>query len=126
MDATKTISYRRWRKRLLEKGLLNAEIARDESFKVPVAVKTAPAEEDFLLELGEMKLKMLSFNKRSDSSKAKELIKELEREYHKNEVFRKEKVAELKKMIKNGDYQVSGKEVVDKWFPEDSASESLE
>ncbi len=44
-------------------------------------------------------------------------MKSLEEEYKKNAIFRKERVAELKKRIQNNQYQISGQAVVDKWFP---------
>jgi len=125
MDSTKTISYRRWRKRLLDKGLLSIELAVDESYKAPPAFKVLPRDEAIYRDQGEMDLKMNAFNKRDAEMQAQRLMKELEREYQKKDCFRKDKVAELKQLIKSGNYQVSGKDVVDKWFPEDSATESV-
>ncbi|NTV52045.1 MAG: flagellar biosynthesis anti-sigma factor FlgM [Candidatus Firestonebacteria bacterium] len=46
------------------------------------------------------------------------MLKILEREYRKTETFRKDKVSEIKKKIKQGLYRVPGKLIVDKWFPE--------
>jgi anti-sigma28 factor (negative regulator of flagellin synthesis) len=126
MDPTKTISYRRWRNKLAGKGYLSLEPFGDESYKAPHR-----SAEDVGTEIqdpiqGETKLKKYCAKKRCDELQMQQLIKELEREYRKNDCFRKDKVANLKRLIKAGQYQVPGKAVVEKWFSPPSGPESRE
>lgn len=59
--------------------------------------------------------------KRVNEKEFKKLVHELKKMCEKERFFRKDKVAKIKKLIKNKQYHVSGKQVVDKWFPDDSA-----
>lgn len=124
MDPTKTISYRRWRNKLAGKGFSTFEPIGDQSFRASAKAKRSPWEDAVEGDRENMKLRMFAFNRRMDEMETRKLMKNLEREYRKAESFRKEKVAKLKQSIKNGKYRVSGKEVVEKWFPEVSASKS--
>jgi anti-sigma28 factor (negative regulator of flagellin synthesis) len=45
------------------------------------------------------------------------LLKFMEREYRQSELFRRDRVLEIKKLIQKGQYHVPGKQVVEKWFP---------
>jgi len=67
---------------------------------------------------------MYSFQGQSDELAMQHLIKDLEKEYRKTDCYRKDKVANLKRLIKQGLYHVPGKALVEKWFPEPPASES--
>jgi anti-sigma28 factor (negative regulator of flagellin synthesis) len=108
MDPTKTNSYRRWRNKLSSKGFSRTFLSTDASFKGAGSGRLKDQKAN----------KILPFNSLEDEIEVQALLKELEREFRKSEYFRKEKVAEIKNMIKKGIYLIPGKMVIDKWFPE--------
>jgi anti-sigma28 factor (negative regulator of flagellin synthesis) len=124
MDSLKAISYRRWRKRAENKGLSNR------CFGVGQTSPTGAERWDgvrFDFESGDsenMKLRRFAIDHCLDEKQTRKLVKELEREFDKTVVFRKEKVAELKRKIRSGEYQVSGRAVAEKWFSESSEAKS--
>lgn len=124
MDPTKTMSYRRWRIKLAEKGISNIIQALDESFKEIPQVANTPEPKFNRPHQNKNRRYLSAFEDRLNETDTQKLVKHLEKEYRKTSVFRKEKVNQLKKLIKNGLYHVPGKAVVEKWFPEDSESET--
>lgn len=125
MDPTKTMSYRRWRIKLAEKGISNIIQAMDESFKENPQVANHPdSQPDRFRAQDKIRLHFSAFDDRLNEADTQKLLKQLEKEYRKTSVFRKEKVAQLKKLIKNGLYHVPGRAVVEKWFPEDPEKET--
>lgn len=108
MDPTKTNSYRRWRNKSVPKGFSRTFMSTDDSFK-----KLNPEFSGFEKSEKSPILKPLG-----EETEIQSLLKILEREYRKTETFRKDKVSEIKKKIKQGLYRVPGKLIVDKWFPE--------
>jgi len=107
MDPTKTNSYRRWRNKLNSKGFSKTFMSTDDSFKPahPAAAGSMKQEKGSLL------------RKMGEETEVRTLLKTMEREFRKSEIFRKDKVAEIKSLIKQGQYRIPGKMVVDKWFP---------
>lgn len=124
MDPTKTVSYRRWRKKLAEKGYSGDPLQENPSFfaENPAAGRVGSDADGGDME--NQKPTMFAFNRHVDDAQAEKLIKNLEREYRKTAYFRKEKVAELKRRIASGQYAVPGREVVDKWFKDIPESKS--
>jgi hypothetical protein len=45
-----------------------------------------------------------------------QLIRNLEKEYHRTDFFRQDRVIELSAKIKHSEYHVAGKDIVEKWF----------
>ena len=60
---------------------------------------------------------MFQAHRPENEPKNKKEMKMMEKEYKKTVIFRKERVAEIKKRIQSNQYHVSGAAVVDKWFP---------
>jgi hypothetical protein len=108
MDPTKTNSYRRWRNRVIPKGFSRTFLSTDDSFKQENSV--APGRS--LGANGSV------FKSPGEVAEIQGLLKTLEAEYRTAVAYRKDKVQEIKKRIKQGLYRVPGKLVVDKWFPE--------
>ncbi|MEW6517119.1 MAG: flagellar biosynthesis anti-sigma factor FlgM [candidate division FCPU426 bacterium] len=75
-------SFRHWKKKLENKGVLKNGRRRQPAPKIPAA-----------------------------------LLRSLMDAYTRADCFRREKVMEIKGRIARGEYHVSGKDVVDKWFP---------
>jgi hypothetical protein len=123
MDPTKTISYRRWRNQIANKRLFGADPTANGSFE-PSQRQLGPTREA-KVEQGQLGLKLKKYcaQQRGDELEMQRLVKELEKEYRKNDFFRKEKVAEFKRLIKLELYHVSGKALVEKWFPQFPESE---
>jgi hypothetical protein len=103
MDPTRTISYRRWRNKMAGKSFFGT---------VPTAGGSGKPGKQQLYPKGE-----------GDELEMQRLVKELEQEYRKSDLFRQEKVAEFKRLIKLELYHVSGKAIVEKWFPQFPESE---
>jgi len=126
MDPAKTISYRRWRNKLINKGFFTKELGGSKSFRVSTKLKRSSGEEAMERDARNLKLRMVAFKRRISERGMQKLVKRLERELHKSRTFRREKVENLKQLIKSGQYQIPGRKVVEKWFPEPPASKSRE
>ncbi len=107
MDPTKTHSYRRWRNKLASKGFSKTSLSMDASFKGSASGRLKDEKGN----------KILPFNSADDELEIQSLLKTLEKEFRRSEVFRKERVEEIKNKIKKGTYKIPGKMVVEKWFP---------
>jgi anti-sigma28 factor (negative regulator of flagellin synthesis) len=118
MDVTQMLSYQRWRNRLERKGLSRIGSIADESFH-PLALRHASAllEKETDSNSGERFI-MFNFPDRPDEKETRRTVEELAKICKKDKGFRKERVEELKRLIKNNEYHIPGKRVVDKWFPE--------
>ena len=120
MDQIQMISYRRWRNRLIKKGLSEIGSTGGESFKsVAKKIKKYLTEENILNYNEKKGLTSLDFDKKIKNKEINRLVKNLAEIYRKERIFRQEKIKRIKNLIKKGEYKVTGKMIIDKWFPED-------
>jgi anti-sigma28 factor (negative regulator of flagellin synthesis) len=123
MGETKIISYRQWRNSIVKEGYSDQHQVGDESLqRVYKLANTIKLEGHAMNFQQEVRLTMVKFNKKQNGKNEIKLIQSLIKMCKNEKIFRKNRVEELKQQIKAKKYIVSGEEVVNKWFPEDSAT----
>lgn len=119
MPSTKILNYQNWRKHSKNNDFYDVLNESDQSF-YDQSLKSGGWHhgETTIEQLLGKKGGIISMAKGQDEKAFKRLVNDLKKMCEKESVFRKEKVDRLKQLIKNKQYYVPGRLVVDKWFPE--------
>ncbi len=122
MPPTKMIDYHRWRKEIENKHF--SDVTKNFDFNLKHVILDSgkcfgdnPTITQQLGKRGETS----GMIKHHDEKAFKKLIGDLKKSCEKERFFRQDKVDEIKRLIQDNQYHVSGKMVVDKWFPDDPA-----
>jgi anti-sigma28 factor (negative regulator of flagellin synthesis) len=91
----------------MSKGFSGKFLPAGDFVKTPLTETFGPAKFEKALFLKQM----------GEEADVQNLLKFMEREYRQSELFRRDRVLEIKKLIQKGQYHVPGKQVVEKWFP---------
>ncbi len=122
MPLTKFMPYHRWRIKFKLKGFSKIGTTLDQSFQEKQLLSKLDGDVFFgNSDETEQRGEMLGMLKKDGVKEMKQLVSEMKKMCKKESIFRKDKVEEIKNLIKSKQYNISGKRVVDKWFPEESA-----
>ncbi len=122
MPSTKMIDYHRWRKEIENKHFSDVTEHLDYGLKHRILnAEKCFGDNPTITQLLGKRGEISGMIKHHDEKALKKLVADLKKTYEKERVFRQDKVDEIKRLIKNHHYHVSGKMVVDKWFPDDPA-----
>lgn len=119
MPPTKMLNYHNWRISIKNKPFYKVVDQGGQFFYNTILKSDTWIGDNHLQELFEVdKGGKVNMVKNQDENEFRKLVEDLKKRCEKESFFRENKVKQIKKLIKNKQYNIPGRLVVEKWFPD--------